>query len=335
MSEPHKRWMRVALELARKGIGLTRPNPPVGAVVVKKGRVIGSGWHRRAGTPHAEIHALREAGRRAHGATLYITLEPCSTWGRTPPCTDAILASGVRELVVATRDPNPKHAGRGLRILKRAGIQVSAGVLESEARAMLRPFEKWITTGRPFITLKMGMTCDGRIADRRRQSKWITGAQSRARVQELRRAADAILVGARTAIEDDPSLLPRPARGREPLRVIVSRGRRLPRNLKALSDEASGQTIIFKGRPLPRVLAELGRRGVLHVLCEGGGELASALIRAGLVDEYVLFVAPIFLGGTGVPVIGGAGWNLNQAPRARWEVVEPCGSDIMLRGRPA
>ncbi len=330
----HEKWMNRALALARRGAGLTRPNPPVGAVVVKNGRVVGEGWHRRAGGPHAEIYALRQAGSKARGATLYVTLEPCSTWGRTPPCTDAIVQSGIREVVVATRDPNRKHAGRGLRLLRQQGISVVDGVRAEEARSLIAPFAKWVLQGLPYLTLKMGMTLDGRIADVGGRSRWITGPASRREVQALRRSADAILIGARTAKLDNPSLLPVPSNGRRPLRVVVSRSRSLPKSLKLFSDGAAARTLVFSRRPLRAVLKSLARdHNVLHVLCEGGGELAASLIRERLVDEVVFFVAPEFLGGQGAPVVGGPGWPLAKMPRLQFTTVGKCGRDVMLRGK--
>lgn len=348
------RWMSRALELARLGEGLTRPNPPVGAVIVRAGRLVGEGWHRKAGGPHAEIHALRQAGDKSRGATIYVTLEPCSTFGRTPPCTDALIAAGIRRVVVACKDPNPKHAGRGIALLRRKGLQVIAGVCESDATRLIEPFAKWISTGRPFVTLKLGMTMDGRIADRTGRSRWITGSAARDRVQALRRRVDAVMVGRRTVEADDPSLMPRPAKGRAPLRVIVDSSGACSARCRVFCDEASRQTLLATcagkavagpasvvnlprrrgGVSLPALMAELGRRGTLHVLCEGGGELAAGLLRDGLVDEIVLFVAPMFLGGKGVAAVGGDGWLLDVAPQFRLVEVERVGDDAVLVARP-
>ncbi len=331
----------MALALARRGEGLTRPNPPVGAVVVKGGRMIGSGFHRKAGGPHAEVLALRKAGRRARGATLYVTLEPCSTWGRTPPCTDAVLASGVKQVVVSLRDPNPRHAGRGLTLLKRAGVSVVDNVLADESRELLAPFAKWIATRRPFVTLKLGISLDGRIADRTGRSRWITGAKARQFVQGLRRRSDAVMVGANTVRIDNPSLLPRPARGRKPYRVIITHKGRLPASARVLTDDAKDQTLIAYcggagGTSLSRLMSSLGALGILRVLCEGGGELAASLIQAKLVDEFIFFVAPCFVGGRGsVGAVGGRGWRMNELPRVRITSAERIGEDIMIRAVPA
>jgi len=350
--------MEEALRLARRGEGLTRPNPPVGAVVVKGGRAIGRGYHRKAGGPHAEIYALRQAGVRARGATLYVTLEPCSSWGRTPPCTDAIVAAGIARVVAATPDPDPRHRGRGLRILERAGIEVETGVGRVAAGDLLKPFASRMTRRSPYVTLKLAESLDGKIADRTRQSKWITGALARKVVQELRRRADAILVGVGTAAEDDPSLLPRPARGRRPYRVIVDSAGRLPLNAKVVRDGLQSQTILAvtarcpaarrarfraagievwvlpakQGRvALGPLMRKLAQHGVLSVLCEGGGDLAAGLIGTGLVDELVLFVAPLVIGGGGVNAVGGRGWLLKKAPRLRVSEVSQMGKDIMVR----
>lgn len=359
-TEADVRWMRRALELARRGEGLTRPNPPVGAVVVRGGRVVGQGWHRRAGGLHAEPIALRAAGRRARGATLYVTLEPCCTRGRQPPCTDAILAAGIARVVAAIRDPNPKHRGRGLRRLAAAGVEVVEGVCRAEAEELLAPFARWITTGRPYVTLKLGLTLDGRIADAEGKSRWITSPRARAMVQAMRRRADAILVGRATVERDDPSLLPRPGRGRRPWRVVVARGGDVPLSAQVLNDAAASRTLIAvtarctaereaalrakgadvvrlpeteDGVDLAALMEELGRRGVLHVLCEGGGALAGSLVRAGLADAFEFFMAPRLLGASARPAIGG-GWPLSSAPTLRWTDVRRLGRDLHLRALP-
>ncbi len=353
--------MREALRLARRGEGLTRPNPPVGAVVIRGGRAVGRGFHRRAGGPHAEVYALRQAGAKASGATLYVTLEPCSTWGRTPPCTEAILAAGIRRVVVATPDPNPRHAGRGLKLLSRAGVQVEAGVLEKEAKELLAPFASAMTKQRPLITLKLAVSMDGKIADASGRSKWITGPAARKMVQDLRRRCDAIMVGAATAGKDNPSLLPRPAGGRKPYRVIVDSTGRLPPASQVLDDEASDRTIVATtarcpaarravyeacgarvwclpaaaGRvSLKALIRKLHGLGVLHVLIEGGGELAAALLRTGWVDELVWFVAPVVIGADGIPAVAGRGWRLDKAPRMEVVETRPVGGDVLIRAVP-
>jgi len=353
-------WMRKALALARRAEGRTRPNPPVGAVVVRGNKDVGHGYHRKAGGPHAEIYALREAGEQARGATLYVTLEPCCTVGRTGPCTEAVAAAGVACVVASVRDPNPLHSGRGLARLRRQGIRVTEGVCAKEGRLLIRPFAKWVTAGLPFVTLKMGMTLDGRIADGKGISRWITGGASRTAVRQMRRRADAILVGSRTALADDPSLLSN-GRGEPAWRIIADSSGRLPAGARVLTDGQAGHTIIATTRRCPcaqaeryrshgarvwtlparegrvalkSLLAEVGKMGLLHLLCEGGGELAEALIREGRVDEYVFFIAPRVLGGRGVPVVGGRGWRLESAPRLKFTRWERMGKDMLLCAEP-
>jgi diaminohydroxyphosphoribosylaminopyrimidine deaminase/5-amino-6-(5-phosphoribosylamino)uracil reductase len=328
----HEPFMQRALALARRGEGLTRPNPPVGAVLVQNGQIIAEGFHKKAGDPHAEVNCLKSAIGNLKSSILYVTLEPCSTSGRTPPCTDLILERGIRRVVVGTNDPNPAHAGRGIRLLRRAGVEVITGVCRAEAEALIAPFAKRILTGMPYVTLKLASTVDGRIADAAGKSKWITGPQARAKVQDLRRAADAIMVGAGTVRADDPSLLPRPAKGRAPWRVIV--GTDVPANAKVLTDEAAERTLMMNGS-LKKILRDLGKRGVMHVLCEGGGELAGSLIRAGLVDEFAFFVAPALLGGEGVPMVGKNGWPLAKMPLLRFQALEKCGEDVFIRALPS
>ena len=354
MQTNDEKWMQRALMLARCGEGLTRPNPPVGAVLVKRGKKIGEGFHRIAGGPHAEVVALLDAGRQACGATLYVTLEPCSTWGRTPPCTEAILAAGIVRVVIGVTDPNPKHAGCGLDLLRRKGVEVIAGVYRAEAGELIAPFAKHQLTGRSFVTLKLAQTLDGRIADSRGSSRWITSAVARERVQALRRRADIIMVGGETVRADDPSLLPRPSEERCPLRVVVTASGDLPPRSQVLCDPFAACTLIATtptgarrlkkikteasiwappacgGKvDLPMLLQKLGERGCLHVLCEGGGQLAAELLHAKLVDELQLFIAPKILGGDARPSFGG-GWLLAAAPHFEIRNVERIGPDVIL-----
>lgn len=357
-----EKWMERALWLAEKGEGLTRPNPPVGAVVVRKGSAVGEGFHRRAGYPHAEQLAIGMAGGRAAGATLYVTLEPCCTAGKTPPCTDRVVESGISRVVVSARDPNPAHRGKGLRILKKRGIDVAEGVCAEKGLRLITPFAKWIATGRPYVTLKLAMSLDGKIADYRGHSRWITGTAARAMVQDMRRRADAVIVGSGTVLSDDPSLLPRPARGRRPFRVIIDAVGSVKTDARVLSDDAKCRTIMAttpacaagrkaewagagasvwtlrgsrRGVSLNDLLDRIGRKGLLNVLCEGGSEIASEFIRAGLVDEYVFFLAPRIVGGAGAKgAVGGRGWRLESSPGLMFTDCSGVGKDIMIRAAP-
>ncbi|MDW8308618.1 MAG: bifunctional diaminohydroxyphosphoribosylaminopyrimidine deaminase/5-amino-6-(5-phosphoribosylamino)uracil reductase RibD [Verrucomicrobiales bacterium] len=263
-------FMRRALRLARRGLGCTSPNPTVGALLVQRGRIIGRGWHRRAGQPHAEIEALRDAARRGHdarGATLYLTLEPCSTHGRTPPCTDAILAAGIRRVVAGATDPNPRHAGRGFALLRRAGVEVIEGVLAEECAALNEPFNHWIVHRTPFVTVKAAMTLDGKIATARGESKWITGPAARAHAMKLRFAADAVLVGINTILADDPSLTvrsPAPPDGGRVLkpvrRIVLDALARTPLTARVVSDAHRAlTTIVVSERAPQRRVAALSR----------------------------------------------------------------------------
>lgn len=327
-----RRYMRRALELAARARGRTAPNPMVGAVVVSGGELVGEGWHRRAGEAHAEVNAFRAAGSAARGATLYVTLEPCCHWGRTPPCTDAVLASGVRRVVVAMPDPFPKVGGGGLRILREAGLEVEVGLLEAEARELNRAYLKAVQSGLPWVTLKMAVSLDGRIATRTGDSRWITGPAARRHVHRLRDWNDAVLTGIGTVRADDPELTARNPGARNPLRVVVDAradtplDSRLVRSARAVptllatgpgSDvspyEAAGLAVERVPAPDGRIALEpllrrLVQRDVHSVLCEAGGELAGSLLDGGLVDEVAWFIAPLVIGGRLAPAaVGGTG----------------------------
>jgi diaminohydroxyphosphoribosylaminopyrimidine deaminase/5-amino-6-(5-phosphoribosylamino)uracil reductase len=356
------KWMRRALGLARLSEGHTRPNPPVGAVVVKGGRLIGDGRHTRAGCAHAEVEALDACTESPCGSTLYVTLEPCCTHGRTPPCTERIVREGVRRVVVGCHDPNGCHCGKGFDLLARRGVEVVYGVCEEEAQELIAPFSKHIVTGIPYVTLKLAMTLDGRIADRTGAAKWITGEAARAEVQRLRRRADVMLVGAGTVCADDPSLLCRLPGGGELMRVVVDATGRTPARSQVYTDAAAARTIVAatpeaaalkapawgrhgarvwtfapdrSGRvPLKRLLKRLGDEGYLHVVCEGGGGLAGALHDAGLVDEYLFFYAPAVLGDArAVSGVSGSGRLLKRLERLRLADVRRVGDDVLIRAR--
>ena len=357
------RWMKRALVLARRGEGSTRPNPPVGAVVVRNNRLLGEGWHRQAGLPHAEVEALRACCGSPQGATLYVTLEPCCTHGRTPPCTDLLSRSGIARVVVGCVDPNPQHASRGFRILKNAGIDATIGVCGEECGRLIEPFAMRMRNKRPFVTLKLAMTLDGRIADRTGASKWITGSAARAAVQALRRRVDAVLVGSGTVMADDPSLRCRLRGAHDVWRVVVDGAGRTPATAQVLTDRWADTTIMATSLHTPaqqrtawerngsrvwtfpantagrisllRVLRQLAGEGILHVLCEGGSHLAGALVKAGLVDEFLFFYAPAIIGDIrAVSAMAGADFSLPRLPRLRIEEVAHIGCDLLVRARP-
>ena len=291
-----------ALELARLGDGLTFPNPRVGAVLVRGGKIIGEGFHRRAGTPHAEVHAVADAKKRGHrveGATLYVTLEPCSTHGRTPPCTGLILREKIARVVFAATDPNPKHAGAATRLLKKASVEVSHGTLAKEAAELNRDFNWYITRKRPWVVAKIALSLDGRITAPPGDDRWLTSPEARRAAHELRWESDAILIGAETARADNPKLTVRlPGRkGKvQPWRIVMTRSGKLPKHLHLFSDAHTNRTLIFCNQPLKKVLAELGKREITHVLIEGGGEILTEAFRQRLVNEVAFFIAPAAMG---------------------------------------
>lgn len=369
-----ERWMREALAEAALGEGGTRPNPPVGCVVVCRDEVLSRAHHEYAGGAHAEAAALSTlVGRDLSAAVLYVTLEPCCTQGRVPPCTEAIIRSGVKRVVVATTDVNPKHAGRGLNRLWESGIDVVSGVCEREAQEMLAPFFKWITTKRPYVSLKMSQSLDGGIADHAGQSKWITSVEARAYVRELRRRADVVLVGCGTVLADNPSLLrSSPSadyRGLPGMRAVLDATGRLPLDAQIFTDGHAEQTIYVTTDQAPeahrakvgatgaevRVLPaefpplagggrasislaalveSFGKSGYLNVLCEGGASLASSFVNAGLVDELLLFVAPMILGAGSKRTFGEFPFDLPTAPRFKIDSVRNLGCDLLVRAFP-
>lgn len=353
-------YMRRALGLAERGRGLASPNPMVGAVVVRDGEIVGEGWHEGPGTPHAEVMALRGAGDRARGATLYVTLEPCSHHGRTPPCAPALIDAGIRRVVAPMGDPNPAVDGAGFRALREAGIEVETGVLAGEAARQNGAFLRHVRTGRPLVTLKMAASLDGKAAARDGSSRWITGEAARQDVQRMRAGADAILVGAGTALRDDPQLTCRDPgfRGRAKLRVVAD-GRGIVPETHRLFDEAAptlvattetapeerraawrraGAEILVLDDagsgliPLEQLMAELGKRDVQHVLLEGGPTLAWDAVDHGLVDEVVVFVAPILVGGSEAPsvLMGGGVPGIGAAMRLEIRTVERLGDDLKV-----
>jgi diaminohydroxyphosphoribosylaminopyrimidine deaminase/5-amino-6-(5-phosphoribosylamino)uracil reductase len=339
-SDDDLEFMKLALRLARRGYGQTSPNPMVGAVLVKRGRIIGRGWHQRAGGPHAEIEALLDARRRRQGprgATLYVTLEPCSTHGRTPPCTDAVISAGIRRVVAGATDPNPNHAGLGFEILKRAGVRVSHGILAAPCEQLNEVFNHWIVRGTPLVTVKAAMTLDGKIATANGESKWITGEAARAESMKLRQGSDAILVGVNTILADDPALTIRPAKPsprdlppRKLHRIVLDSLARTPLAARVVSDEFAALTTIIVSRRAPArrvaalrrkvrvlvapsrratqgspqtlislswLLRRLGAEEISSLLVEGGGEVNASFLLGGFAQRVAFFYAPKILGG--------------------------------------
>lgn len=365
-SPSDEKWMRLALKLAQKGQGTVSPNPIVGAVLVKRGKLIGQGWHRKAGGPHAEIVALSDARRRGQNprsATLYVTLEPCCTHGRTPPCTKSIIDAGISRVVASATDPNPKHAGRGFRILRRTGIGVTRGVLAAESTAMNEAFNHWIVKKTPWVTVKTAMTLDGKIATANGQSKWITGEQSRDHAMGFRRCADAILVGVNTVLKDDPSLTVRGGTRKvfSKKRLVLDSMARTPLTAKVVCDSFANLTTIIvtsaarKSRisalakhvcvwvapsrdgqvDLRWLLRRLGTEGVTSLLVEGGGEVNASFLLSGLAHDIAFYYAPKIIGGHDArKAVAGVGIN-RLADMIRLQDIEwkRLGSDLLLTAR--
>lgn len=340
-SDIDKRHMRTALALSRRGLGNVWPNPAVGCVVVAAdGMVVGRGWTQPGGRPHAEAIALQRAGAAAEGGTIYVTLEPCNHFGKTPPCTEAIIASGIARVVGTLEDPDPRVSGSGYDRLRQAGIRVDLGLMAAEAHQANAGFFSRLSKGRPWVTMKMAISMDGRIALASGESQWITCPEARQIAHQLRAENDAILVGIGTVMADDPQLTCRlPGyEGRQPVRIVLDGKDRIPPGAGILSDDAPTWTDRDLGnsageRPDPaRVLAAMSDRGITRLLIEGGGNVAAAFIAADLVDEIVCVSAPMVIGGDGIPVVGPtAATELEGLHRFRRKSVEPIGCDTMVR----
>jgi diaminohydroxyphosphoribosylaminopyrimidine deaminase / 5-amino-6-(5-phosphoribosylamino)uracil reductase len=332
-----ERFMRTALGEARKSFGQTSPNPAVGAILVSRDRLLARGRHRQAGKPHAEVECLRTAPRKLpKDAILYVTLEPCSTTGRTGPCTEEIIRSGIRSVVIGASDPNPRHRGAGIEILQKAGIDVRAGVLAEECAAMNEAFNKWIATGIPFVIAKCAMSLDGRLTRRKNEPRWLTSSVARKHAHKLRAQVDAILVGAETIRIDNPRLTVRagPRPQRQPARVVLTHSSRLPRNARVLTDRFAKSTQVYRSKPLATVLADLGAKNVTSVLIEGGGKVLGQALDERLIDKVQIYVAPIFSGG---PVISFAGQGVSQtiaAAHLERITFEKLGNEICVTGYP-
>lgn len=356
-------YMQMALDLAARARGRTSPNPMVGSVIVKDGEIIGKGFHARAGSAHAEVVALMDAGEQARGATVYVTLEPCCHQGRTGPCTEALRKAGVKRVVVSMADPNPLVAGKGLAVLREAGIEVTSGILQQVAADLNEVFLKYITTKRPFVVLKAATSLDGKIATAGGESKWITGETARKQGHRLRDIYDAILVGVNTILSDDPSLTARlpEGRGRDPVRIIVDSTARTPTAARVLLQESAAYTIIATTEAAPverraslmaagaevmvvpgqgprvdlvKLVDLLGERQISSVLIEGGGKVNGSALAAGIVDKIAWFIAPKIIGGDAAPgpVRGPGAPSLQDATRLYDVSVRHLGEDILLTG---
>lgn len=354
--------MKMALELAEQGRGWTSPNPMVGAVIVKDGAVIGKGFHQVAGGPHAEIHALNDAGGKAKGATLYVSLEPCNHTGRTPPCTEAILESGIKRVVAGIRDPDPRVTGSGLGFLESQGVEVSVGVCEAACRRINEAFIKYVTTSCPFVILKCAATLDGCIATRSGDSKWITNPLSRQFVHEIRHAVDAIMVGIGTVLKDDPQLTTR-LEGREakdPMRIVLDTNLSIPKKARMLRLSSDSGILIVCGDSAPlekrkklegfgirfltlddeegqidltALVEELGKIGITSLLIEGGSRINGSALRAGIVDKVYMFYAPKIYGGEGIPICAGPGVELMEQSMSLEDItVHRFADDVMIEG---
>lgn len=359
-------FMERALRLAERGRGRTSPNPMVGAVLVKNGKIVGEGFHPKAGEPHAEVFALRQSGDAARGATLYVTLEPCCHYGRTPPCTQALIAAGVAEVHLAMLDPNPLMSGHGRAELEAAGIRTVVGERENEARVLNEAFLHWITTRRPFVIAKFAMSLDGKIATRTGDARWITAPPARQYVHRLRDQVDAIAVGVNTVIADDPQLTTRLEQGEvsHPLRVVLDSQGRIPVTARVLDPSLPGQTVIATTEAMPhqrrRALADraevlvlstdeegrvkpetllttLGEREITNLLVEGGGTVLASFFARGLVNKMLAFIAPMVIGGQNAPTpVGGVGVSrIADAWRLTDVQVQQVGPDVLMSGYPA
>jgi diaminohydroxyphosphoribosylaminopyrimidine deaminase/5-amino-6-(5-phosphoribosylamino)uracil reductase len=353
----HERFMHRALKLAARGAGKTSPNPAVGSVIVKNGRVIAEGYHKKAGGPHAEVAALSTLKNGAKDATLYVTLEPCCHFGRTPPCTDAIINSGIKKVVIGTVDPNPKVSGRGISLLKAAGVLVVSGVLERECRKLNEAYNRYMTGKVPFVTLKLAQTLDARTAASGGESKWITGEASRALVHRMRSRVDAVMVGSSTVLKDDPMLNVRHVGGKNPLKVVLDSTLKTPLTARVFKGggllifttraavpskirkaaEAGAEVVVVPaskdGIALKRVMLELKKREVVSVLAEAGGTLAASLLRGGLVDKLSVFISPTVIGSEGFAAVGPLGVKLlKDALRLTDVTVKRAGVDILVEG---
>jgi len=355
-----EKWLERTLKLAEKGRGFTSPNPVVGAVIAVRDRRVAEGFHSAFGAPHAEVMALTRAGSEARNASLYVNLEPCSYYGKTPPCVDAILKAGISEIYIGTIDPNPRVNGAGVKILENAGLKVEVGILEKEARRINRGFFSYIERQPPWITLKLALTVDGFIADATGKSRWISGSEARRWVLSQRHLHDAVMIGMGTLYKDDPALLPAEQNGYIPYRVILDETFNMPLRMQLVTDEFRKRTLIvthctektdklhqfqnsgvkiiqstvdeFGWLALPEVFRKLAEFGITSIYCEGGSQLAGSLLRLRLIDELQIIIAPKIIG-EGLRAFSGFMQSLDQAVEVEWEQVRRFGKDVLLQGR--
>lgn len=351
----HKKYMDLAIKLAEKGKGMTSPNPMVGCIVVKRGRIVGKGFHKKAGTEHAEVLALDDAGKKAINSTLYVNMEPCSHWGRTPPCTERIVEAGVREIIIGMKDPNPLV--NGFRELKFRGLKTKIGILEKDAKKLNEVFIKYMKTKRPFVTLKVAMSVDGKIATSTGDSKYITSKEARTYVHQLRSDVDAVMIGLNTLLRDNPELTPRLVKGKDPMKIVVDSSLKIPKNCNLMKDPAkliiatTGKApknvvknlqqkginvIITKSKKgmveLQDLMKQLGKHEITSVMIEGGSQLNSSAIKEGVVDKVLIFTAPKIIG-NGIGAIGSLGIKkIDRAINLKNPVCKRIGKDMLVEG---
>jgi len=331
-----EKFMRAALNEAKKALGQTSPNPAVGAILVIDNRIAAKGHHRRAGGDHAEIACLRDFGARVPArATLYVTLEPCSTEGRTAACTEAIIKAGVKNVVVGATDVNPRHSGRGIAQLRNAGVKVQERVLADECARLNEAFNTWIVSGRPFVIAKCGMSLDGRLTRPPGEARWITDPSARRHANKLRARVDAVLVGAETVRMDNPRLTVRGVRrAQQPWRIVLMRSGKLPRSAHLFSDRFASRTLIYRGKSLAAVLKNLGQRGVTSVLIEGGGEVLGQALDSRLIDKVQLYLGPILSAGPVIAFPGPGAEKTANAMRLRGVSYQRIGATVCITGYP-
>jgi len=352
----HKKYMELALQLAEKGKGTTSPNPMVGSLIVKRGRIVGKGWHKKCGEAHAEVCALQQAGKKAKDGILYVTLEPCSHWGRTPPCTEQIVQAGIREVVIGMEDPNPIISG--YEELKFRGLKVRIGILEEECKKLNEPYIKWIKTKKPFVVVKAAMSLDGKIATRTGDSKYITSKEARAFVHQLRVEYDAVMVGINTVLKDDPELTVRLAKGRNPIKIVVDTNLRIPLNativkneptklivvatrkadkkkMKLLQQKGVKVLIVNQARgmiDLNELMKELGKLEITSIMVEGGAELNAEAIKSGIVDKVLFFISPKLIG-SGLAALGDLGiTKIDRSIKLKKIEYRKIGKDMLIEG---